>query len=102
MIVGMSASQVVRATVITPTLTFKGHVLHIDENARTATVKDRETETTVAELRDVTWSNLDRERWRVEGTSPDGQPTIWRAVRACGRCGSGVYQTADYERATLV
>lgn len=92
----MTVTQTLRAHVVTPDLTYRGHELSIDEQARIAYVIDRQTGSAVLELHDADWSVLNREEWRVVGVTPDGVPSIWNASRACGRCGSSVFATPAY------
>lgn len=92
----MTVSQTLRAHVTTPDLTYRGHELSIDEQARIAYVIDRQTGAPVLELHDADWSVLNREEWRVVGVLPDGTAQVWNAARACARCGSSVFPTPEY------
>lgn len=92
----MTVTQTLRAHVTTPVLTYRGHELSIDEQARIAYVIDRDTRAVVLELHEAEWSVLNREEWRVEGVLPDGVRQVWSAARACGRCGASVFPTPAY------
>lgn len=88
-----------RAHVVTPTITYKTHALEINEGQRTATIYDRETSEPVPDriLTEVEWSSADGNVWRVVGLTADGQPQIWRAVKACACQAAAVVPTPEYD-----